>query len=163
MEVQIEQRGEHGERGTYWATDEGDGYAFYFDDMSELGDMALSDTSAWFGIPLTAGLRLAEIDPALGEYFNTDRGVLVLKAKPDNALQLQVGDVVLNLQGTAVNSPADFMRALREFEPGEELQIDIKRKRKSQTLSPVVSEQQSRFFSPHEFENFEVIVDSGDR
>lgn len=144
MEMEIEKRGENGERGSYWATDDGDAYAFYFDDMSELGDMALSDTSAWFGIPLTAGLRLAEVDPALGEYFNTDRGVLVLKAKPDNTLQLQVGDVVLNLQGTAVNSPADFMRALREFGAGDELRIDIKRKRKNQTLSPVISEQKAR-------------------
>ena len=163
MEVQIEQRGEHGFSGSYWASDDEDGYAFYFDEMSELGDIALSDTNAWFGMPITAGLRLAEIEPDLGAYFNTDRGVLVLKAKPDNALQLQAGDVVLNLQGTAVNSPADFMRTLRDFGPGDQLQIDIKRKRKSQTLNPVISEQQARFFSPQNFENFEVIVDTGDR
>jgi C-terminal processing protease CtpA/Prc len=162
MEVQIEQRGDRNLSGTYWAAGDADGYAFYFDDMSELGDIALSDTNAWFGMPLTSGLRLAEIDPALGEYFNTERGVLVLKAKPDNALQLKVGDVVLSLQGAAVNSPADFMRALREFSPGDEIRIDIKRKRKNETLKPVISDQQARFFAPHDFENFEVIVDGGD-
>jgi len=123
-------------------------YNFQFDDMSELGDFALHNTNAWFGMPLASGLRLAAIDPGLGEYFKTDRGVLVLQAKEDNALLLQPGDVVLSLQGSDINSPADFMRALREFEPGDELVIDIKRKRKSKTLKPVIEESQARFFTP---------------
>jgi len=123
-------------------------YEFQFDDLSEMGDFALHDTNAWFGMPLASGLRLAAIDPGLGEYFKTDRGVLVLQAKEDNALLLQSGDVILSLHGTDVNSPSDFMRALREFEPGDELVIDIKRKRKSKTLKPIIEESQARFFTP---------------
>ena len=125
-------------------------FEFQFDDLSDLGDFALHDTNAWFGMPLASGLRLAEIDPALGEYFKTDRGVLVLKAKEDNALMLKSGDVVLSLHGTDVNSPAEFMRALRDFEPGDELVIDIKRNRKSKTLKPVIEESQTRFFTPED-------------
>ncbi len=78
-------------------------YELQFDDMSEMGDFALHDTNAWFGTPLASGLRLAAIDPGLGEYFRTDRGVLV---------------------------------------------IDIKRKRKSKTLKPIIEESQARFFTP---------------
>lgn len=137
-------------------------YEFQFDDMSDMGDFALHDTNAWFGMPLAAGLRLAEVDPALGEYFKTDRGVLVLKAKEDNPLLLQSGDVVLNLHGTDVNSPAEFMRALRDFEPGEELVIDIKRNRKSKTLKPVIEESQARFLAPddHEIHQITITTDS---
>jgi|GEM_PF-3049012 len=74
------------------------------------------------------------------------------------ALLLQAGDVVLSLHGTEVNSPAESMRALREFAPGEALEIDIKRKRKNQTLSPVISDEQARFFVTQDFQNFQVIV-----
>lgn len=133
-------------------------YEFQFGDMSDMGDFALHDTNAWFGMPLAAGLRLAEVDPALGEYFKTDRGVLVLKAKEDNPLLLEPGDVVLNLHGTDVNSPAEFMRALRDFEPGDELVIDIKRNRKSKTLKPVIEEGQARFFAPNDHEIHQITI-----
>lgn len=123
-------------------------FEFQFDNLSEMGDFALHDTNAWFGMPLASGLRLAAIDPALGEYFKTDRGVLVLKTKEDNELLLQAGDVILSIQGNEVNSPAEFMRALREFEPGDELIIDIKRKRKSKTLKPIIEDSHARFFAP---------------
>lgn len=137
-------------------------YEFQFDDMSDMGDFALRDTQAWFGMPLASGLRLAVIDPALGKYFKTDRGVLVLKAKEDNTLLLQSGDVVLSLHGTDVNSPAEFMRALREFEPGDELQIDIKRNRKNKTLKLVIEASQARFFAPedHEIHQITITTDS---
>ncbi len=92
------------------------------DDLSELGDFALQDVNAWFGMPLTAGLQLAAVSPELGQYFKTDRGVLVLKAKPGNTLQLNTGDVVLSVGATEVNSPADLMRALRGFEPDDEVE-----------------------------------------
>lgn len=146
IQAEIAQLG--GLSAAQWASGDTEDYEAYFADMSELGDFALAETSVWFGMPLTSGLRLAQVGPDLGEYFNTDRGVLVLKANRENALQLQAGDVVLNLDGVMVNSPADFMRALREFTPGEELLIDIKRKLKSQTLSPVISNEQARLFTP---------------
>jgi len=120
-------------------------YEFQFDNMSEMGDFALHDANAWFGMPLASGLRLAAINPALGTYFKTDRGVLILQARKGNDLLLQAGDVVLDVHGTQVNSPADFMRALRKFEPGDELLIDIKRKRKSKTLKPVIEDSQALF------------------
>ena len=124
------------------------GYEFEFHEFSELGDFALHDANVWFGLPMAQGLRLAEIDPGLGEYFKTDRGVLVLKAKADNDLQLESGDVILQVGDTDVNSPAEFMRALREFESGDEFEIDIKRKRKNHILKTVMPENRSSFFTP---------------
>ena len=94
-------------------------YEIEFHDMSELGDFALHDANVWFGLPMARGLKLAEINPDLGAYFKTERGVLVLQAKADNDLQLISGDVILQVGDTEVNSPAEFMRALREFESGQ--------------------------------------------
>lgn len=125
-------------------------FQFEFHELSEMGDFALHDANVWFGLPMAQGLQLAEIDPGLGEYFKTDRGVLVLKAKNDNDLQLKSGDVILQVGDTEVNSPAEFMRALRGFHAGDEFEIDIKRKRKDRTLKTVMPKKWTSFFSPQD-------------
>jgi type II secretory pathway component PulC len=121
-----------------------------FDELSELGNLALQDADVWFGLPLTRGLQLAEVDPGLGEYFKTDRGVLVLKAEDDNALQLESGDVILKVGDTEVNTPAEFMRALRGLDAGDELVMDIKRDRKDRTLKSVMPENRNSFLFPRD-------------
>ncbi|NNK97539.1 MAG: PDZ domain-containing protein [Xanthomonadales bacterium] len=123
-------------------------YEFEFHDLSELGDFALHDANIWFGLPLTRGLQLAEIDPGLGEYFKTDRGVLVLKARDGNELQLQSGDVILQVGETEVDSPAEFMRSLRDYESGDEFEIAIKRKRKDRVLKTIMPERRTSFLAP---------------
>ena len=131
---------------------------FEFHELSELGDFALSDANIWFGMPMTQGLKLAEIDPDLGEYFKTDRGVLVLKARADNDLQLQSGDVILQVGDTEVNSPAEFMRALRDFQSGDEFEMDIKRNRKNRTLQTVMPESRTSFFTPDDGETHTIRI-----
>jgi C-terminal processing protease CtpA/Prc len=123
-------------------------YEIELHDMSELGDLALHEANIWFGLPMTQGLKLAEIDADLGSYFKTDRGVLVLKAKTDNELQLKSGDVILKVGDTDVNSPSDFMRTLREFEEGQELHIDVKRDGKDKTLKTIMPEDRLSFIAP---------------
>jgi C-terminal processing protease CtpA/Prc len=146
IRIEIDERRVSMESGEF-APHDGE-FEFEFHELSELGDFALSDANIWFGMPMTQGLKLAEIDPGLGEYFKTDRGVLVLKAKADNDLQLETGDVILQVGNTDVNSPAEFMRALRDFHSGDEFKMDIKRKRKSRTLTTVMPERRTSFFTP---------------
>ena len=119
-------------------------------ELSELGSFALQDANIWFGLPMTQGLQLAELGPGLGEYFKTDRGVLVLRAREDNELKLKPGDVILQVGDTEVNSPAEFMRALRTYESGAELVMDIKRKRKDRTLKSVMPEDRTSYLLPEE-------------
>jgi len=127
---------------------DGEEFEFEFHELSEMGDFALHDANVWFGLPMARGLKLAEIDPDLGEYFKTDRGVLVLRAKDDNELKLESGDVILQVGDIPVDSPAEFMRALRDFHSGDELEIDIKRKRKDRTLKMIMPGNRSSFFVP---------------
>jgi len=57
------------------------------------------------------GLNLASLDPQLGRYFGTDKGVLVLST--GELKGLQSGDVIQSVEGKAVDSPREVMAALR--------------------------------------------------
>jgi len=75
------------------------------------------------------GLNLASIDPSLGRYFGTDKGVLVVSNGPE-LKGLQSGDVIQRVAGNEVESPRDVMRSLREKESGTQLKLDVLRDRK---------------------------------
>ncbi len=113
---------------------------FNFDDeqFSSLGGEALHQANMWFGQPQAAGLELASCNPELGSYFKTDRGVLVLKVDDDNSYGLKTGDVILSVEGDEVNTPAELIRALRNFSPGAEFELQIKRERRDKTLQAVL-------------------------
>lgn len=115
-------------------------YEYHFDSLSDIGDEALRSANVWFGLPATRGLKLAEMDDTLAAYFKADSGVLVLKAKQDNELQLRSGDVITAIGEQPVSKPADVMRALREWEPGASIEIQIKRERRNKTLDVVLPE-----------------------
>lgn len=115
-------------------------YEFVFEDFSDVADQAFDSANIWFGLPQAHGLELAKVNEGLGAYFNTDRGVLVLQAREDNAYRLQSGDVILKVAGKAVSSPPELMRALRSLEPGQELEIVIKRDGEDTSLNVVMPE-----------------------
>ena len=80
-------------------------------------------------------VQLVNITPGLGTYFGTDKGLLVLHVPKDSALQLQEGDVIMQLGGRDPGNPPHAMRILSSYGPGESVKIDIMRKGKPQTLN----------------------------
>lgn len=75
------------------------------------------------------GLNLASLDPQLGRYFGTDRGVLVLSTGPELA-GLQAGDVIRRIDGKTVGTPREAMEALRAKPADSMVAIDFLRDRK---------------------------------
>jgi S1-C subfamily serine protease len=89
-------------------------------------------------------LELTNISEPLGEYFNTDRGLLVLRAPTDNPLTLKDGDVILSIDGREPRSPTHALRILRSYQPGERVEIEIMRKRRKSTLEVTMPEHDRR-------------------
>jgi len=76
-------------------------------------------------------MELATLTPRLGSYFGTDRGVLVVRAPADRALQLEDGDVILAIDGRQPTSGSHATRILGSYQPGEKVRLRILREHKT--------------------------------
>ncbi len=85
--------------------------------------------SPWFG------LNLAPLNPGLGSYFGTDRGVLVLSRDDKQFPELQPGDVITAVGGQSVARPEDATRALREVAKDKSTVVALRRHDKPVTLT----------------------------
>ena len=81
-----------------------------------------------------ADMELVELTPALGGYFGTNEGILVVRAPSDDRLELRDGDVILEIGGRTPTSTEHAMRILGSFEPGETLELTIMRNQRRQSL-----------------------------
>lgn len=82
-----------------------------------------------------ADLELAELSPELGEYFGTDKGVLVVKAPEGEDIPLRGGDVILRIGEREPKSPTHAMRILRSYTSDETLNLTIVRNKEERTLT----------------------------
>ncbi len=73
------------------------------------------------------GLRLAEVNPGLGEYFGTDDGVLVLDVERGEGFGLEPGDVILRIGDRSVTTPERVRRILGSYGPDEDIDFHIVR------------------------------------
>jgi S1-C subfamily serine protease len=94
----------------------------------------------WFGMG-PAGLRLAELNPGLGEYFGTSEGLLVLEPPADSTLPLRAGDVIRAIDGRTPQSAEHAGRILRSYAKGEQVKLDITRQRRQSTVTWTVPEE----------------------
>lgn len=86
------------------------------------------------------GINLATLNPELGRYFGAESGALVTAADEDNPLGLEAGDVILSIDGRAVDSAGDARRILRSYEGGEEMTLTILRERAEMQVSGAVED-----------------------
>ena len=93
------------------------------------------------------GVELADLSPALGQYFGTSQGVLVVRVPHDGEfLKLQDGDVIQSIDGRVPENGSHATRILRSYQPGEKIHLKIMRQKKSVELEGTVPER--RRFGP---------------
>lgn len=92
----------------------------------------------WRHHGLFAGMELVAVTPALGRYFGTDHGLLVIRAPDNEAINLQDGDVIREIGGRKPQDPGHAMRILRSYEPGEEVIISIMRNQRDHDVAILI-------------------------
>ena len=93
------------------------------------GPLAFSEMAWRLG-----GLQVAELTPALGEYFGVEEGLLVVRAPEDEDIGLEDGDVIRRIGGRAFRDARHATRILRSYEPGEEVELGVVRHRRDRTV-----------------------------
>jgi type II secretory pathway component PulC len=82
--------------------------------------------------------ELVPLTPKLGQYFGTDKGLLVVRAPPDSRLKLEDGDVIVDIDGRTPASPAHAFRILGSYQSGEQLKLNVLRQKKRMTFEITV-------------------------
>ncbi len=79
-------------------------------------------------------MELVELNPALGAYFGTERGLLVVRAPADDAIALEDGDVIVAIDGREPKNSAHALKILRTYEGGDTLSLSIYRQQSPMQL-----------------------------
>jgi S1-C subfamily serine protease len=80
------------------------------------------------------GLQVAELTPSLGEYFGVEQGLLVVRAPENVDIGLEDGDVIRKIGGRTFRDARQATRILRSYEPGEEVELEVTRHKRSRTV-----------------------------
>ncbi len=96
--------------------------------------------------------ELVPLTPKLGQYFGTDKGLLVVRAPTDSTLRIEDGDVILEIDGRAPSSTSHAMRILSSYQAGEKLTLNVLRGKRRTNLEITVPEDTSRTRTDQRFE-----------
>lgn len=104
----------------------------YFRTCPNSGDQ---DDLVFLGTDCLGGIRVEGLNPKLGEYFGTDRGVLVADVHEDSPLGLQAGDVILKVGDREAADSGRLRKIFRSYEPDEDVTLHIMRKKQTMTVT----------------------------
>ncbi len=90
-------------------------------------------------------MELASLTPSLGKYFGTDKGLLVVRSPSEGRSGLEDGDVILSIGGREPTGASHALRIFGSYEPGEQVEVQIMRQRKRQTLKVTIPERTAIF------------------
>ena len=88
--------------------------------------------------------ELVPLTPKLGQYFGTEKGLLVVRAPADSRLKLEDGDVIVDIDGRTPASPSHAFRILGSYQPGEKLKLNVLRMKKRMTFEITIPETAAR-------------------
>ncbi|MFZ1947263.1 MAG: PDZ domain-containing protein [bacterium] len=91
------------------------------------------------------GVRLERISADLGSYFGVgeDEGALVVGVEDDSPAEeagLLAGDVITKIDGESICCPPPLAKAVRSHEPGDKVELTLKRKGETRRLDVTVGE-----------------------
>jgi S1-C subfamily serine protease len=84
--------------------------------------------------------ELVALTPKLGQYFGTDQGLLVVRAPNDSRLQIEEGDVILDIDNRVPRSVSHALQILGSYRPGEKLKMTVMRMKKRMTIEITIPE-----------------------
>jgi PDZ domain len=84
--------------------------------------------------------EMVDLSPALGSYFGTEKGLLIVRAPHDQRLKLQDGDVLIDVDGRVPGSVAHALQILASYRSGETVRLHIMRQKQRLELSVEVPE-----------------------
>lgn len=87
-----------------------------------------------FSTRRVGGVALEELNPRLGEYFGTSRGVLVTDVGDDSTLGLEPGDVILEVGGREATDADRVRRILGSYDGGETITFRIMRQKSEMSV-----------------------------
>ena len=87
--------------------------------------------------------ELVPLTPKLGQYFGTDKGLLVVRAPSDSRLKLEEGDVIVDIDGRTPANPTHAFRILGSYQPGEQLKLNVLRQKKRMSFEITVPDEPS--------------------
>lgn len=73
------------------------------------------------------GVEFVELNPELGAYFGTERGVLVAEVAEESSLGLRPGDVLMAVDGREVTDAQQARRILMSYGEDEEMRLRVRR------------------------------------
>ncbi len=90
------------------------------------------------------GAQVADVTPQLAKQLKTDdlSGVAVRSLQPDGSAEragLQAGDVIVEINGRAIQSHSDFEELISYYSPGEELTVTYRRDQRERTTALVLT------------------------
>src|SRR5690606_25573492 len=105
--------------------------------------------------------ELVPLTPKLGQYFGTEKGLLVVRAPSDSRLRLEDGDVILDIGGRTPSSPTHAFRILGSYQAGEKLTLNVLRQKKKMSFDITIPDEPaagrtSPFMFHHEIEGPEM-------
>lgn len=91
------------------------------------------------------GVALQPMSEALASSFGLDKtqGTIVAQVTPDSAADkagIKVGDVIVALNGTTIDKPADLSRLIASSRGGQQVKLEIIRDKKSRTIAVILDE-----------------------
>jgi membrane-associated protease RseP (regulator of RpoE activity) len=113
-----------------------------FDDEHEMETMHFP---GFMGMGPFGSIEMVSLSPKLGQYFGTDKGLLIVRVPQDKELKLEDGDVLVDIDGRVPNNPSHAFRILNSYQPGEKVTMNVLRQRKRMSVAVVVPE-----FEQHE-------------